>query len=58
MTASQSKLENSLTRSPRECPKCNAQMHLARIEPEKPGFETQIYECPTCQHSEIIVVQF
>ena len=40
------------------CPTCTAQMYLARIEPEKPGYDLRTFECPMCQHVETAVVQF
>jgi hypothetical protein len=40
---------DSIVRPP--CPKCDTRMLLARIEPEKPGYEKQIFECPKCEHS-------
>jgi hypothetical protein len=33
-------------------------MYLARIEPEKPGYDLRTFECPMCQHVEKAVVQF
>jgi transcription elongation factor Elf1 len=33
-------------------------MYLARIEPEKPGFDLRTFECPRCQHVETVVVNF
>jgi hypothetical protein len=33
-------------------------MYLARIEPEKPGFDLRTFECPRCQHVETAVAQF
>ena len=41
-----------------ECPKCTARMYLARIEPEKPGFDLRTFECPRCQHVERTAVKF
>jgi hypothetical protein len=41
-----------------ECPKCTAYMYLARVEPEKPGFDLRTFECPRCQHVECTTVQF
>jgi ribosomal protein S27AE len=58
MTFAQYTLENSPVTARPECPRCAAQMYLARIELEKPNFETRIFECPRCQHSEVIMVQF
>jgi hypothetical protein len=34
-------------KSPR-CPKCEETMSLRIIEPERPGFESQTFECPKC----------
>jgi ribosomal protein S27AE len=58
MTLTQYTLENSPITVRPECPKCATQMFLERIELEKPGFETRIFECPRCQHNEFNVVQF
>ena len=30
------------------CPECGTRMQLARIEPEKPGYEIHAFVCPTC----------
>jgi ribosomal protein S27AE len=40
------------------CPRCSAQMYLARVEPEKPGFDLRTFECPRCQYVERTVVLF
>jgi predicted RNA-binding Zn-ribbon protein involved in translation (DUF1610 family) len=40
---------DSIVRPP--CPKCGIRMLLSCIEPEKLGYETQIFECPKCEHS-------
>ncbi len=40
------------------CPRCGAQMSLARIEPEKPGHNLKTFECPQCEHSETVVVEY
>lgn len=32
------------------CPKCGAQMWLARICPCKPSYDQRTYECPDCQY--------
>jgi transcription elongation factor Elf1 len=36
---------------------CGSRMLLARIEPEKPGYELRTFECPTCEHSMSVVVK-
>ena len=50
--------ENAPITARPECPKCAALMYLARIEPEKPGFDLRTFECPRCQHVESVVVEF
>ena len=39
------------------CPRCTAQMYLARIEPGHPGFDLRTFECPSCKHSESVLVK-
>jgi hypothetical protein len=58
MTFSEYTLENSPITLRPECPTCTAQMYLARIETEKPGFDLRTFECPRCQHVETVVVNF
>ncbi len=31
-----------------KCPNCGEEMWLARIEPSEPGYESCIFECPSC----------
>jgi ssDNA-binding Zn-finger/Zn-ribbon topoisomerase 1 len=40
------------------CPKCGTQMQLARIEPDKPGYDLRNYECPACHHLESMIVRY
>ena len=40
------------------CPKCSTKMWLARIEPDQPGHDRRIFECPECEHAESVVVKF
>ncbi len=47
---------NSITQT--ACSECGSPMDLTRIEPDKPGHDLRTFECPQCQHSETIVVQF
>jgi hypothetical protein len=42
-------------KSPR-CPKCEEKMSLRIIEPERPGFDSQTFECPKCYDTKILVV--
>ena len=58
MTFSEYTLENSPIFVRPECPTCSAQMYLARIEQEKPGYDLRTFECPRCQHVERAMVQF
>jgi DNA polymerase III alpha subunit (gram-positive type) len=58
MTFSEYTLENTPMTARPDCPKCTAQMYLARIQPEKPGFDLRTFDCPRCQHVESTVVQF
>jgi len=58
MTFAEYTLENTPIAARPECPKCSAQMYLARIELEKPGFDLRSFECPRCRHVETAVVQF
>ena len=37
---------NALTRPP--CVKCGMKTDLVGIEPEKPGFDLNTFECPRC----------
>jgi hypothetical protein len=46
MTFTQYRPENSPIIVRPACPTCTAQMYLARIEPEKPGYDLRIFECP------------
>ena len=38
------------------CPRCGAQMMLARIEPDQPNHDKRSFECEKCgnEHSEIV----
>jgi len=29
---------------------CGAKMMLARIEPERPGYDSRTFECSKCEH--------
>jgi Zn-finger nucleic acid-binding protein len=41
-----------------KCPKCGAQMWLARIELDKPDHDKRTYECPACENVIIEVVKY
>ena len=58
MTFFEYTLENSPIMAKPDCPKCTAQMYLARIAPGTSGFDLRTFECPRCQHIETAVVQF
>jgi hypothetical protein len=38
------------------CQQCEGAMSLRLIEPEKPGFDAQTFECPKCFVSETVVI--
>ena len=40
------------------CEKCGREMTLVQIEPTEPSYERRTYECPNCQDSESVTVQF
>jgi hypothetical protein len=33
-----------------KCPDCTVPMYLARIAPDKPGYDLRTFECPRCQN--------
>jgi transposase-like protein len=37
------------------CLKCEETMSLRVIEPERPGFESQTFECPKCHDTKTLV---
>jgi hypothetical protein len=37
--------------------KYGTRIMLAPTEPDKPGYDPRIFECPTCEHSERVVVK-
>jgi hypothetical protein len=41
-------------KSPR-CSKCGDTMSLRIIEPERPGFDSQTFECPKCSDTKTLV---
>lgn len=40
------------------CPRCGAQMWIARIEPDEPDHDRRTFECPECDHSVTEVVKY
>ena len=32
------------------CPRCGTRMLLARILPDRPGYDQRTYECPRCEY--------
>jgi hypothetical protein len=40
------------------CPKCGARMELARIFPDRPGYDQRTYECPKCEYELTELVRF
>jgi DNA-directed RNA polymerase subunit RPC12/RpoP len=41
-----------------KCPKCGAQMWVARVEPDKPDYDKRTYECPACENVIVEVVKY
>ncbi len=41
---------------PMPCPKCGANLTLAHIEPDQPGYDRRAFECRECGHSETKVI--
>jgi ribosomal protein S27AE len=39
------------------CPKCGAEMMLARVEPSSPGVDQRTFECK-CGHVEMMPVKY
>ena len=39
------------------CPRCRAQMMLARITPHSVGFDLRMFECPKCEHVHEVIVE-
>jgi formamidopyrimidine-DNA glycosylase len=39
------------------CSRCGRPLVLARIEPDKPGFDRRIYYCAHCQLPECIITR-
>jgi hypothetical protein len=39
------------------CPRCRAQMMLARIMPQNVGFDLRTFECPKCDHVHEVMVE-
>jgi hypothetical protein len=42
-------------RRPR-CPHCNTHMMLARIMPARVGYDLRTFECPQCDHVQVVMV--
>ena len=41
-----------------KCPKCGAQMWIARIEPDEPDYDKRTYECPACDNVLVEIVKY
>ena len=42
----------------RACPRCEARMWLALIEPDEPGQDKLVFDCEGCGQEESVVVRF
>ena len=51
MTYSEYTLENQPMSVRPDCPDCMVPMYLARVTPDKPGFDLRTFECPRCQNT-------
>jgi hypothetical protein len=40
------------------CAACEIQMWLARIQPDKPGYDRRTFECPVCHDEMAVVVEY
>jgi hypothetical protein len=40
------------------CPTCDIAMWLARIQPDKPGYDRRTFECPVCHDEMVVVVKY
>jgi transposase-like protein len=40
------------------CPQCGEKMWLARIEPDEPGHDKRVFECPGCEKTVSEVVKY
>jgi hypothetical protein len=40
------------------CPKCQTPIHLAMVEPDKPGYEKRTFRCDSCGYSETKTVKY
>ena len=58
MTLSEYTLENSPIIARPDCPECTAQMYLARIEPDKPGFDLRTFECSKCNNADQYIIEY
>jgi hypothetical protein len=39
------------------CTKCEIAMWLARVQPNKPGYDKRTFECPVCLDEMVVVVK-
>jgi len=40
------------------CAECGTLMWLARVEPDKPGYDKRTFECPVCDRSVVEIVKY
>jgi hypothetical protein len=58
MTFSEYTLENQPASVRPDCPDCTVPMYLARVSPEKPGYDLRTFECPRCQSTLKTVMKY
>lgn len=39
------------------CAGCDIPMWLARVQPNKPGYDKHTFECPVCHHETVVIVK-
>ena len=40
------------------CAACEVPMWLARIQPDRPGYDKRTFECPVCHDAMVVVVKY
>ena len=40
------------------CPKCGTAMWLSHITPDRPSHDRRTFECPACDHSVKVIIEY